>query len=179
MGHFVTLTNSHCMDSSSEHFKSGCQFSLATMEIKNIARAFSTITCASLWTSIVSQVLRINFGEIAPNVQLKWSVYLRRDASVATLFRRSHYPVPTASIVRKKVTAKNRLYKETTGPGTKTRLTANYFRPPVRRRRGMAKIGTCFLEPRGFVWTKVHEKIELGSALNLLRKNFWPCNGNH
>ena len=48
MGHFLTLTNSHCMDSSSEHFKSGCQFSLTTMENKTIARTFSTITCAPL-----------------------------------------------------------------------------------------------------------------------------------
>ena len=48
MGHFLTLTNSHCMDSSFEHFKSGCQFSLTTMENKTIARTFSTITCAPL-----------------------------------------------------------------------------------------------------------------------------------
>ena len=66
MGHFVTLTNSHCMDSSSEHFKSGCQFSLTTMENKTIARTFSTITCAPLWTYLVFHVLRINFRENGP-----------------------------------------------------------------------------------------------------------------
>ena len=66
MGHFLTLTNSHCMDSSSEHFKSGCQFSLTTMENKTIARTFSTITCAPLWTYLVFHVLRINFRENGP-----------------------------------------------------------------------------------------------------------------
>ena len=71
MGHFLTLTNSHCMDSSSEHFKSGCQFSLTTMENKTIARTFSTITCAPLWTYLVFHVLRINFRENAP---YKWHV---------------------------------------------------------------------------------------------------------
>ena len=68
MGHFLTLTNSHCMDSSSEHFKSGCQFSLTTMENKTIARTFSTITCAPLWTYLVFHVLRINFRENGPLV---------------------------------------------------------------------------------------------------------------
>ena len=66
MGHFLTLTNSHCMDSSSEHFKSGCQFSFTTMENKTIARTFSTITCAPLWTYLVFHVLRINFRENGP-----------------------------------------------------------------------------------------------------------------
>ena len=73
MGHFLTLTNSHCMDSSFEHFKSGCQFSLTTMENKTIARTFSTITCAPLWTYLVFHVLRINFRENGPVCCYSWS----------------------------------------------------------------------------------------------------------
>ena len=83
MGHFLTLTNSHCMDSSSEHFKSGCQFSLTTMENKTIARTFSTITCAPLWTYLVFHVLRINFRENGPQMPC----YQCNDCLVYTVYQ--------------------------------------------------------------------------------------------
>ena len=93
MGHFLTLTNSHCMDSSSEHFKSGCQFSLTTMENKTIARTFSTITCAPLWTYLVFHVLRINFRENGPKHSWFPAFVWHSDIFLITQCIKAHFTI--------------------------------------------------------------------------------------